>query len=39
MPLAWARLQANGMASDVSWKRPAKLYADLYRELVAEGAG
>jgi len=35
-PPAWRRLQANGMASDVSWRRPARLYADLYRGLLAE---
>jgi starch synthase len=28
---AWRRLQGNGMRSDVSWRRPAKQYADLYR--------
>jgi starch synthase len=32
---AWRRLQANGMATDVSWSSPAKLYAALYRGLVA----
>jgi starch synthase len=35
---AWRRLQANGMATDVSWTRPARLYADLFRGLVAERA-
>ncbi|MBM1170415.1 glycogen synthase GlgA [Microvirga arabica] len=28
---AWRRLQGNGMRTDVSWRRPAKQYADLYR--------
>ncbi|MDF2971377.1 MAG: starch synthase [Microvirga sp.] len=28
---AWQRLQHNGMSADVSWRRPAKQYADLYR--------
>ncbi|MBD2746341.1 glycogen synthase GlgA [Microvirga sp. BT688] len=28
---AWRRLQDNGMSADVSWRRPAKQYADLYR--------
>jgi starch synthase len=28
---AWQRLQMNGMSADVSWRRPAKQYADLYR--------
>ncbi|MBT3070469.1 glycogen synthase GlgA [Rhodomicrobium sp. Az07] len=32
----WRRLQTNGMATDVSWRAPAKRYALLYRELVAE---
>jgi starch synthase len=33
---AWTRLQANGMATDVSWAAPAREYAALYRELVPE---
>jgi starch synthase len=37
-PPAWRRLQANGMASDVSWGRAARQYADLYRGLVAATA-
>jgi starch synthase len=32
----WKRLQQNGMASDVSWTNPAKRYAALYREVMAE---
>ena len=32
---AWRRLQVNGMKADVSWHRPAKQYADLYRSCVA----
>lgn len=31
----WARMQANGMASDVSWRGPAQQYARLYRGLMA----
>jgi starch synthase len=31
----WARLQDNGMRTDVSWKGPAAQYAALYGELVA----
>jgi starch synthase len=31
---AWHRLQAQGMATDVSWASPAKLYAKLYRDVV-----
>ncbi len=38
-PAHWRRLQANGMAADVSWRLPAKRYADLYRGLIAERAG
>jgi starch synthase len=33
-PQTWRRVQANGMATDVSWRRPAEKYAGLYRELV-----
>ncbi|HEY6431795.1 MAG TPA: glycogen synthase GlgA [Acetobacteraceae bacterium] len=29
----WGRLQRNAMNADVSWDRPARHYADLYREL------
>jgi len=29
----WRRLQVNGMGIDVSWRRPAKQYAELYRSL------
>jgi starch synthase len=32
-PGEWARLQRNGMATDVSWHGPAKAYAALYRAL------
>jgi starch synthase len=32
-PEIWHRLQANGMASDVSWRAPAQRYARLFREL------
>ena len=35
---AWRRLQVNGMGADVSWRQPAKRYARLYRELIAERA-
>ncbi len=30
---AWRNMQKNGMTTDVSWRRPARRYADLYREL------
>ena len=29
----WRALQQRGMASDVSWRRPARQYAELYRSL------
>jgi starch synthase len=32
---AWKRLRRNAMATDVSWRLPAKHYARLYRECVA----
>ena len=34
----WIRMQRNGMATDVSWRKPAQRYAALYRELVSERA-
>ena len=30
---AWHRMQANGMATDVSWRDPARQYAALFREV------
>jgi starch synthase len=38
-PVLWRRLQARAMATDVSWRHPAKRYANLYRELVASRGG
>ena len=38
-PDQWRLLQANGMAADVSWRLPARRYAELYRDLIAERAG
>ena len=32
-PALWRRLQANAMATDVGWSRPAKQYAALFRAL------
>ena len=32
-PGVWAQLRANGMASDVSWRDPARRYAALFREI------
>jgi starch synthase len=37
-PGTWRTLQENGMAADVSWRGPARQYAALFRELVAERA-
>jgi len=34
-PRIWRRMQRNGMATDVSWRRPAERYVELYEELVA----
>ncbi len=33
---AWKTLQSNGMATDVSWRRPARRYASLYRDATAQ---
>ena len=29
----WRRLQSHAMTTDVGWRRPAKRYAALFREL------
>jgi starch synthase len=34
----WRRLQGNGMKTDVSWRHPARRYAELYRGLLAARA-
>ena len=34
-PPAWRAMQKRGMAADVSWRRPAVQYAELYRSLAA----
>ncbi len=34
----WRQLQANGMKTDVSWRHPARRYAELYRGLLAARA-
>jgi starch synthase len=31
----WRRLQTRGMGCDVGWSRPARRYAELYRDVVA----
>ncbi len=38
-PAAWRRMQANGMAADVSWREPARLYAELFRGLKPASGG
>ncbi len=37
-PAAWARMQANAMGGDVSWRRSAARYATLFHELAATDA-
>ncbi len=32
-PAIWKQIRANGMASDVSWRDPARRYAALFREI------
>ena len=32
---AWSQTRANGMRADVSWRRPAHKYANLYRDAIA----
>ncbi|SHO59854.1 starch synthase [Pseudoxanthobacter soli DSM 19599] len=36
---AWRQLQMNALATDVSWRGPARRYADLYRALVTAPGG
>jgi len=35
-PSVWRRIQANGMAADVSWRDPARRYAALFRDLLSK---
>ncbi len=35
-PRTWRTLQANALATDVSWRRPAARYASLFRGMLAE---
>jgi starch synthase len=35
-PALWRKLQANALATDVSWARSAARYAALYREMIAD---
>jgi glycogen synthase len=34
--VAWRAMQQRGMATDVSWRRPAMQYAALYKDLAAD---
>ncbi len=34
-PFVWSRIQKQGMKADVSWRRSAGRYVDLYRSLLA----
>ncbi len=36
-PALWQGLQRNAMRTDVGWRRPARRYAALYRELAGAG--
>jgi starch synthase len=38
-PTTWRAIQANGLATDVSWAGPARRYGDLYHGLLADRAG
>lgn len=35
-PRTWRRLQENAMTGDYSWNRSARLYSDLYQNILAE---
>ena len=35
---AWRLLQENGMATELSWRGPARQYAQLFRSLLADRA-
>ena len=35
-PAVWRSIQRRGMETDVSWRRPATQYAELYKALTAE---
>ena len=37
-PKVFDRIRANGMKTDVSWRRPAAAYAKLFRDLVLANA-
>ena len=38
-PERWRRLQRHAMAADVSWRKPARAYAALFRSLLAARGG
>lgn len=33
-PESWKTIQANGMSASVGWERPARRYAELYRDII-----
>jgi starch synthase len=35
----WRVMQANGMATDVSWTRPARRYLEIYRDAMRDARG
>lgn len=37
-PMIWRRIQWNGMSCDVSWREPARRYAEIYRAAAGGGA-
>lgn len=37
-PDTWSRMRRNGMSTDVSWRNPARRYAQLYRSVLASRA-
>jgi starch synthase len=38
-PDIWRKIQVNGMRTDVSWRNPARRYAQLFEDAVAARAG
>jgi starch synthase len=38
-PALWQKMQRNAMQTEVGWRRPARQYAALYRELTGDGYG
>jgi starch synthase len=38
-PVAWKRLQSNGMKTDHSWERSARAYVTVYKRVIAARRG